>query len=330
MIRMHLVDWFAVASHCNDLRILQAKVEGSATLPIIDATEAVSVIAGPVRLREDSVVQLVEIFSGGFCGWSQASTVISQGFLPTRMRWLLDREPHCIPGAKIAHGDLHTVSNASDLTLALRGDLDMFIQADIADSWWYRALALPQIQAWCTSPPCPPFSTASSGAGVTAPDGKALLHVLALAEVFRPPMICIEQVSGFKQHPHFGFCQGIWEFLGYKMVWSDCINLLDVAPTSRPRFLGLLVRDDALPPTPLCSFRLALPPRPSLGSFGCLVDLPPCLQQPCELGNELLQIYLSPEFLPGSSHATASCNPAAYRIRGPNDRAGCFMASYQF
>ena len=96
-----------------------------------------------------------------------------------RVRWLLDCEGHCFPGAAMVHGNLRPVRDSDTLAQALRGDHDMFIQADITHAWWRRVLALPQVQVWCASPPCQPFSTAPSGAGVFAPDGKALLHVLA-------------------------------------------------------------------------------------------------------------------------------------------------------
>ena len=98
---------------------------------------------------------------------------------------------------------------------------------------------------------------------------------------------------------------------------------MDFAPTSRPRFLRLLVRDVALPPAPLVRLPLVM-------LLGCLVDLPPCLSEPCIISAQLMRTYLDPSLIPGSPSGLRKQTPQAYRFRGADSHAGCIMASYQF
>ena len=237
-------------------------------------------VSGCVDIRRDETIETAELLAGGFNGWFQASYVISRSQRPVRVRFSLDRDTRCAECAAYTHPGVCVVDDPQQLQASLPKDLDLFVVGDIDQRWWVPALAKPSIEAWMVSPPCQPFSTASSGPGVFAQDGKALLHVLALAEVLKRKCICIEQVQGFVRHPHFGFLRAIWESLGYKAVWQGSFDLRDVAPSSRMRFLIILARSDIVPATPISSSWPVLGPRPSLGSFACLVDLPPALKAP--------------------------------------------------
>ena len=119
------------------------------------------------------------------------------------MRFSLDRDTRCAECATYMHPDVHVTDDPQQLQASLSKDLNLFVVGDVDQRWWVSGLAQAGIEVWCVSPPCQPFSTASFGQGILAASGKALLHVLALAEVLQPKLICIEQVQGFVRHPHF-------------------------------------------------------------------------------------------------------------------------------
>ena len=238
LVRLTTTDWIAVAKHCKRIRILQARVLHGTTGPIIDATLPVTAVAGHTTLLAHEQIQVAELFAGSFLGWTQAAYVIHKGFHALRTRLLLDKDPACCTAASFTHAPLSPVSSPQELTLALRGDCNMFVVGDIAASWWYKALALPEIRIWCASPPCQPFSTAGRGSGLSVVDGQAILHLTSLLEVIQPPVLCIEQVRGFATHPHFGFLRELWNSLGYQLLWSDVVDLHDFAPSTRPRYLA--------------------------------------------------------------------------------------------
>ena len=75
-----------------------------------------------------------------------------------------------------------------------------------------------RLDVWCMSAPCQPCSQALTGQGLGSKDGRTLLHVLGLLEVFRVPAVCFEQVQGFAKHPQYPYLKAIWESLGYKLV----------------------------------------------------------------------------------------------------------------
>ena len=268
---------------------------------VLAADQPGTTISGCVAIRQDETIETAELF------WVQrlvqASYIISKSQRPVRLKFSLDRDTRCAECARFTHPDIRVVDDPQQLQAALSKNLILFVVADIGQRWYLQGLAQAGIEAWCVSPPCQPFSTASSG------PGQALLHV---------------------KHPHFGFLKSLWESLGYKMIWQGCFDLRDFAPSSRMRFLAILVREDVVPATPIPACRPTLGPRPSLRSFSCLVDLPEFLKKPRGLSADLLSFYMRPDLLPVSSRTGRAQTAEKYRCRAPEDSLGCMMASYHF
>ena len=151
--------------------------------------------------------------------------------------------------------------------------------------------------------PSPPLS------GLSVVDGQAILHLTSLLEVIQPPVLCIEQVRGFATHPHFGFLRELWTSLGYRLLWSDVVDLHDFAPSTRPRYLAVIVRADVVPPAGLSNLGIVLPKRPCLGDFGCILDLPEPLLRDCLLNDHLRQIYQDPQYVPKSHVDSVNSSP---------------------
>ena len=137
-------------------------------------------------------------------------------------------------------------------------------------------------------------------------------------------------MRGFVLHPHFGFLRDLWSSLGYKLLWSDTVDLGDVAPSTRPRYLAVFARADVAPPAGLPRFPMVLPKRPTLRSFKCILRLPDALREPCQLSPEVLDIYMDPQYMPRSGRGHKPQTPSAFRLRSLDDRAGCMMACYHF
>ena len=53
-------------------------------------------------------------------------------------------------------------------------------------------------------------------------------------------MVLIEQVANFCKHVHFPLVLHAWSMAGYVVAWQDTLNLLDVLPGQRVRFLLML------------------------------------------------------------------------------------------
>ena len=331
VLRVRIADYHTTVKHSNYLRILFAALEKGAAGPVIDVTAGISVWAATVMLDNCEVLHSFELFSGGVAGWTQAAWVHNRMGRPLHMRWMLDAEDGCFPPARVVCPGLRKVSSLSQLVQLLRCGTHVFIHACVTESWWLRAMTSPCPHLLCASPPCQPWSTAASGLGLCANDGKLILHLTNLLKVFRFPLLCLEQVLGFCKHEHWPFIRDLWQSLGYRQVWHSSFDLGDVSPTSRPRFLSIWARVDCIPSRILPCNPPLVDKRPTLGTFDCRVDGNTPVHTAAYLSPDTLSVYLDPELLPGTKGAGKRGPTAqAFRIRGENDRAGCLMAQYHF
>ena len=246
-----------------------------------------------------------------------------------KARFLLDRDPACAQAAQSVHGGLTAVHDPEALRHAMLGRKDLFIAGAVEDKCWVPGLARVSAEIWCLSPPCQPYSTTSAGKRLFTADGRAILHVLS-AEALQPKCLMFSQEQGFHAHPRFAFIRSVWERAGYKCVWQGTVDLADFAPSSRKRFLAVLLWHDLVPNPLPPSRRPILGPRPSLGDFACVVQLPDELLYPCKLSPQLLELYMCPALLPKSRHGFAMQTAPACRLRSLQDRMGCIMASYHY
>ena len=321
----------AVARQSRTLRILQAEVIQGLQGPIIDTTSGRAVVAGAAPTRQDTVLEISEVFCGGFNGWSQGVQVLRSFGYDCCVKWLLDTDETCYEGTRQLHPAVHKAYTQADLEQASQGDAPVFVCASLEHVWWAQGPALTSPQILCASPPCQPWSQGGTGSGLESQDGQLVLHLLGQLAFLQVPIVLIEQVPAFRSHPHFPAVREAWIEAGYQERWFGTMDLVECAPVSRNRFLLLLVRDDV--PSPNLVFeKPVLPPRPTLGSFDCLPDQQPLgMLEACRLSPEVLQMYMDPWFMPPSRHPQGrQQTPRGLRLRGLGDRAPTFLAQYHF
>ncbi|OLQ05799.1 Sodium/hydrogen exchanger 8 [Symbiodinium microadriaticum] len=169
-----------------------------------------------------------------------------------------------------------------------------------------------------------------TGSGLDDQDGLLMLHLFGQLAFLRTPIVLLEQVAGFRNHHHYDIVEQAWKDSGYREVWSGVSDLIEFSPVTRKRFLIVLVHL-SMPAHQLMEDKPVLPPRPTLGSFDCILELPWDVEQACTPSKEALSMYLDPWYMPPSRHAHAKPqSPASFRFRGLSDRATCFMAQYHY
>ena len=329
VVRVAAFVYESVARYTSRLRILQASVKLGGDLPVIDTCTGLAVVAGAFIQQQHTQLEVAELFSGGFCGWSQGVQVLRSFGLPVRVRWLLDTELSCFHGAKLQHEGLVQVLDQSELLPLLQQNMPAFLCANFESVWWAQSIASSRPSIVAVSAPCQPWSAAANAHGLNDPDGRLLLHAFALLAAVGPEIILLEQVEGFKHHLHFPLVRHAWQDAGFRECWSGVLDLVEACPSSRRRFLMMLKRTDVkLKPF---SFEWPiLPRRPTLGSFDCIVQAPHEVLEACSLGQELLAKYMDAWYLPPSRTGHSGPSPAAYRLKGEADRAPCFMAQYHY
>ena len=90
LLRLRRCDYYAVAQHASKVRVAWVVARPSPGAVILDATVGHAFVIANCVVRQDSTVHVAEVFSGGFCGWSQAAWRMSEMGVPIRTSWLLD------------------------------------------------------------------------------------------------------------------------------------------------------------------------------------------------------------------------------------------------
>ena len=77
ILRIRSADYETVARHAGELRVLQAPLFCKDATFVIDCITSPACLAGSVQLRADESLQMAELFSGGFMGWSRAGFCVA-------------------------------------------------------------------------------------------------------------------------------------------------------------------------------------------------------------------------------------------------------------
>ncbi|CAE7758058.1 unnamed protein product [Symbiodinium necroappetens] len=176
-------DWAAIGTNCSRVRALWTQVCINEQVVILDATRGPAFLACTVATRQDETLQMVELFSGGFSGWSQAAWAIREMGYPVNTSWLLDIEDSYDKPIQAQDRTTQIVRTVADLAEAdfSRGPVAIF--ANIEHQWWHRAWIRAPPQLLVASPPCQPWSSAGQQSGLASPDGRLALLLAAICRV---------------------------------------------------------------------------------------------------------------------------------------------------
>eukprot|EP00435_Cladocopium_sp_Y103_P069064 s46_g32.t1 len=284
---------------------------------------------------------LLELFSGGFGGWKQASSLL-QRQLNIPMASLAVEIDHVIAACYVESFKVPVCLFADDLRFKQPIPCvepypcgDMMFVGDVSDPSWIKMLPWASRVICTISSPCPPWSKASDKDGLNDQAGRSLIEAIANLRLVRPCLIAMENVDSIRSHPHF---QGILDCLkwaGYKLAWESIEDLKDIAPVSRRRWLAVFIPVDS----PLEMFEgfgfIPLPPV-GIGNYKMLIDLPEAHERALTLSQRLLEIYSDPKlstkgFLAGnnmSEEADLFNHVMRQRLRGSFSTLATFVAQY--
>ena len=330
VLRVTYADWNTLGQHCQSFRALWAGVRVRDEVVVLDTTTGPAFLTADVVLQENETIQVAELFSGGFAGWSQATWLLSTLGVPIRTSWMLEMEDHLFPPLQTMEPDLQPVSTKTELEAVDCELAPVALMANIEHDWWHGIWTRAAPHMLVMSPPCQPWATPGRGQGLDTPDGRLLLRVAALMQAVRTPVVCIEEVAGFAAHPHFADVMEAWREAGYQLVSREMLQLAEVAPTWRRRLMLVFVHQETGPGVDAAQGFVTWQavPRPSLAIMRAYFPvLPGSLAQPCQLSAELLQTYLDPWYMPPGQKTDVD-SVRAFRLCNPHQRAKCFMAAY--
>eukprot|EP00438_Fugacium_kawagutii_P001412 Skav219712 [mRNA] locus=scaffold776:265808:271030:+ [translate_table: standard] len=339
-IRISMSQWTHVVQGLQSFVLVNARVIQGPRMTL-DTTDGYSGVT-PLRLSRDplgfSMINTIELFAGGFSGWTHAlRSLESEGFAFNQFL-ALDCDLDCAAAYMGSHpvdrrmgpGDLSWTDDE------LPGS--MFVVADIAQLDWLHLLGTLQIHLAMMSPPCPAWSFASNRAcGLDRADGQIMLEVWGILSLVRPKVIDMENVSTLQQHPHWAEVLDFIDWCDFRIRWNVTLNLNQVLPQNRDRLLLIASckEDQSLEPHTCIEWPEARPPTLD-DSFVIMPPFEPWFAQVL-LSDDLCRIYLDPAMLPKSSTPRQAAGAKrtkldvlGYRCKFGPDMASCFLANYGF
>eukprot|EP00438_Fugacium_kawagutii_P036587 Skav223939 [mRNA] locus=scaffold1465:226335:229127:+ [translate_table: standard] len=246
-------------------------------------------------------IHLLEMFSGGFGGWKSAV-----GFLERVLDQIHVDTVATEQSAIMAMS--YAISHSANMIKSDRAiSHDMFsagskwvVCADIQDLQWQEAAAHWQVDVCSVSSPSPPWSGASSAAGLKTEQGRLLIEAILTCRFFRPHFILIEQVHGFASHPDRCIVEKTLHFCGYRILWQKVLNVNTMLKTSRPRWLAVAQRiHSPVVNMSIPRFHMNMPPR---SGFTEVMDLSMATRDSMYLSDEVVRIATDKDYLATRGH----------------------------
>eukprot|EP00438_Fugacium_kawagutii_P032091 Skav202512 [mRNA] locus=scaffold1359:169685:175086:- [translate_table: standard] len=339
-IRISMSQWTHVVQHATSFVLVNAKVTAAFRMHL-DSTDGLS-SATTLRMSRDelgwSMINTVELFAGGFSGWTHAVRSLSSEGFAFNQFLALDHDLDCAESYMASH-PVDTRVGPGDLSWT-EDDLpgSMFVVCELSQLNWIHLIGVLPIHMLLMSPPCPAWSLATNRAGgLDREDGQVMLEVWGALSLLRPKVIDMENVATLMSHHHWPQIQEFINWCGFQVRWSITLNLNQVLPQNRDRMLLIATcyEDDSLQLHTCIGWPVYAPPTID-DSFIFMSNVEPWISQ-VRLTDELVKLYLDPASLPrkaiaglDSQHKRTKLDVLSYRCKFGPDVATCIMANYGF
>ena len=249
-------------------------------------------------LQSESVA-LVELFSGAFAGWKQATTIMEALGISWSSTHAVEMDLH-VAQLYIRNFGIPCFIDESDPSLQQPGpivgcfsDESTMFRGDVQNLDWLKTIPWGKTIVAVMSPPCPPWSKASPKDGLFHHDGRLFIHALIALRVLKPAFIGFENVERITGHPHFKAILDVLQWCGYRLIDSACLELKKIAPVNRNRWIAVAVPISF--PIGSCH-ALFFPelPAKTLDDYQVFIPLPMRHEQELTLNEELKEFYGNP------------------------------------
>ena len=277
---------------------------------------------------------LIELFAGGFAGWSQAACVLQKLGVAWESTVAVELDK-CI-GQMYANNCCCEIIDADDINFCMSNSLtaerkgSILFRGSVCDRGFTKLVPWMHRQVATISSPCPPWTKASVKDGLNHPEGQLFPFTAAELRFLRPDVIAAEQVETFRSHEHFQGVIDAFKWAGYQLIWETCSDLKDVSPITRKRWLGVFV------PLPYATkignkIDLIKLPKTNVFSFHALVQLPRDHEDELILTEDMIDIYSDPMLSkPGKGQFGIKSREHVLqeRVKGPFAELNTVMAMY--
>ena len=272
-------------------------------------------------------LRILELCSGGFGGWKTATRFLGEASERVTSTVAVDHDLNAATAYAISHRANLIKSMPSRDAFVCTPPTDWVLVASVMNRKWWPAVAKWQPHIITISAPCQPWSNAAKGDGLTREGGQTLLHCICMNRFFRAPVLLLEQVLGFAQHPHKPWIIRALHMIGYKLAFDKCLDLQDQAATCRVRWIGIALRVHANLPT------IPMPTWPrfeflTVGHMEPNVEIPHEHRTLLQVTEEIKNIAADPKYFRGNRQNMTQDGLLKTRLHEAQPKVPTFMASY--
>ena len=284
-----------------------------------------------------------EMFTGGFSGWSQAANILAEFCWEIEFMWGIELDADAAKMFKLSFKDVYvaqTFGQAVEQYMVDSGNdssSPFLFQCDVVEGWWMQFVQVTHLDLLVMSPPCQPWSfpnASSLTTGLLSKDGLVMIEALVKGFELGATTIALESVATLSEHPHWKIILAVVQAYGYEVAWSKTLDLADMIPQHRRRFLIVFVhslwweKNQAMD-VPIVGESWPDLQRPTIGSYGVILPLDGFWAPLVALTDVERMLFMDPNLLPmakGIKRTKVDVN--TYRLRSPSDVFSCIMASY--
>jgi site-specific DNA-cytosine methylase len=332
-IKVSMNQWTHVISKSDSFIAIHASIHDG----VVDTTKGSSgVICAPSQRVENpnqSVYTTCELFAGGFSGWSHVLRMLTDMGYNFSHKIAVDFDPVCAEAYCRSHGFQDTVGPEVMKWEADELPERLFVEGDVLDPRWYHLLSDDRFDIAVLSPPCPPWSKATSCPGLMKHEGRLTVFAWALLQLIRPKTVCMEMVGNMRRHEHWSIIKMMILWAGYSIRFAPILNLAEFTPQHRERLIIVATLDTEDLQPHICQAWPATQ-RQTLETFLNVMRLDEPWKTQSSIEPHVLQMYLDPALLPKSGNEgprapkKTKLDVESYRIRHVQGVFGCIMASY--
>lgn len=270
-----------------------------------------------------------EICAGGFSGWQHAQHVCKHLGLRVKSSFAVEIDNEICKVFQQTWNEAFIIRNRHEFDEKHGLEGFPIFSADIRDMWWVTCAGERNIDVLTMSTPCPPWSDASSGKGLTTEEGWTTIVAIICAMLLKPKVIVWENVSAIRRHPHWKMIHSTINQCGFLIMHEESVNMSSISPQNRERMLLMMIRKDmGVPPL----HKVGKFPKFDMKSLFSFQAIQPDLEgfeSFVKVTQPVLTMYMDSQFLPKShGQKKQRLDVSSYRIRSVHDSFGCIMASY--
>ena len=293
-----------------------------------------TIIANVPVWEPRSPISAIHMFSGSFCGWSQALEAICrfEPFHDVAQQFYVDSDPRTMQNwANQFEKPVHFGSTAPEHPWCPSSHVGLC--APVNDCSLCHQIRVRSNLVGTASPPCVTWSKGGKAQGLNSSAGYSFIEAVVLTVILQPNLQVYECADEIVKHPHFGLVSHLLKLCGFRRIWQQVVEYHPMSHNMRSRWVSAWARLDMNPASIVEQFQLKALQVCQWSSSLYDFPLPQDVRESLLLSEELQRLYGNRGLLPPAKKARVASDAVIdsvlrERVVNPMDPLPTICASY--